>query len=825
MQSEDIKPKVLYIDDEEDNLHVFRSSFRRNYDIVTALSPSEGRLLLNDQSFDLIISDQRMPKQNGIEFLSSLPDEPENIRMILTGYSDLEVVIDALNTGKIHKYITKPWKRDDLLKVLEDAIDQLKARKNQKEHREMSALLHTPGVNIDQDVRSRITHLEEDNIALNLKVDEAYKNIRLLSDLGQDILANLTIESIIESAYKNVNALMDATVFGIGVVNHEENRIEFKGLMEKGNKIPFAVFSLTEDTRVGVWCFKNQKEVFINDYHTEYNKYTKSKSKPVAGDDPESLLYLPITDKNGAIGVITAQSFKKNAYNQHHLNVLKNISLFVSTALENARAYSMIEAQKTEIEQKNIELEEKVKSRTEQLEQKNIEIQREHDEVEATYKKVALLSEIGQKITATLSLDKINETVYENVNELMDAAVFGIGIYNPGENRIEFPAVIEKGEKLPFSFQSLEDENRLAIWCFKNKKEIIINDRDTEYNKYLKHIAKPKAGDASGSLIYLPLISKIGIIGVITVQSFKKHIYNNYHIDILRSLATYTTIAIENSNTYGKMTKAFEELKTAQMKLVESEKMASLGVLTAGVAHEINNPVNFISAGIESLRFNYTDVKNLLNMYMLLSREHQKPEQWTAIENYIREIQPNETLQEIETLMSSISNGANRTSEIVKGLRNFTRLDENDKKSASVEDGISSTLVLLNNKIKERIEIVKDFGSVPPIACFPGQLNQVFLNILYNAADAISGEGKITIVTRRSDNNILISFTDTGMGMPDHVKEHIFEPFYTTKPVGKGTGLGLSISYGIIEKHDGDITVESRPGIGTTFTITLPIQD
>lgn len=824
MLTSDQKPRILYIDDEEDNLHVFKSSFRRSYDIETALSAAAGKELLIEQEFDLIISDQRMPKQNGIEFLSSLPDEPENMRMILTGYSDLEVVIDALNTGKIYKYITKPWKRDDLARILEDALEALMLKRSKKEHQQINALLRHPEINLDKDVQQQLRTLEEENTALNRKVDEAYKNMRLLSDLGQDILANLTIESIIESTYKNVNALMDASVFGIGVYNETNQSIEFKGLMEKGNKIPFASFSIDEDSRLGVWCFKNQKEVFINDYMVEYNQYASYTTKPVAGDMPESLIYLPILEKNGAIGVITAQSFKKNAYNQHHLTVLKNISLFVSTALENAKAYGMIEKQKEEIEQKNIELEDKVRRRTQQLEMQNEEIQKQHDEVEATYKKVALLSEIGQKITATLSLEKINETVYENVNELMDATVFGIGIYNATENRLDFPAVIEKGEKLPHSFQSLDDENRLAIWCFKNKKEIIINDRDTEYNKYIKHIAKPKAGDVSGSLLYLPLLSGENIIGVITVQSFKKHIYNNYHIDILRSLATYTTIALENSVTYGKMTKAFQELKTAQMKLVESEKMASLGVLTAGVAHEINNPVNFISAGIESLRINFDDVKTLLNQYMLISRNNQTPEQWDAIEQTIKETQPQDALKEIETLMDSVMNGANRTSEIVKGLRNFSRLDENDKKSASIEDGINSTLVLLNNRIKDRIEIVKDFGNIPPIACFPGQLNQVFLNILYNAADAIEGEGTIHITTRQKNQNILISFKDTGSGMPDHIKEHIFEPFYTTKPVGKGTGLGLSISYGIVEKHGGDIIVESQPGKGTTFTITLPIQ-
>jgi len=275
------------------------------------------------------------------------------------------------------------------------------------------------------------------------------------------------------------------------------------------------------------------------------------------------------------------------------------------------------------------------------------------------------------------------------------------------------------------------------------------------------------------------------------------------------------------------MTRAFEQLKNTQSKLVESEKMASLGVLTAGVAHEINNPVNFISGGIISLKENYEDVEMLLKKYMSYDPQADKKtteKLWNEIETLKEEVDLESLLPEIQDLFKSISNGASRSMEIVRGLKNFSRLDESDMKEANLETGIDSTLVILNNQLKNRITVNKEYGGLPLLHCFPGQLNQVFMNILNNAIQAMTGTGELSISTSHKDGNIIIRISDSGPGIPDAVKEHIFEPFYTTKGVGEGTGLGLSISYGIINKHKGTITVDSEMGKGTTFTITLPVK-
>ncbi|MFA6260594.1 MAG: ATP-binding protein [Bacteroidia bacterium] len=810
MQTEDLKPSILYVDDEEDNLLVFKSSFRRNYKIYTAQSAAEAAGILNAHACDVIISDQRMPEVTGVQFLKTIPDEPDVFRMILTGFSDMEAIIQAINSGKVHKYITKPWIKSELQQTIDEGVSYVTAKRKGLKQGEISSMKEdTLQQQPDKEPASQQMELEE----LRLRNAESDQHVKLLSEIGQEIIANINVDAIIESTYANVNALMDANSFGIAVFNDDESRLEFNCWIEKGIKLPFASVSLSEENRPAVQCFRHQEEVIENDF----------KMEAITGEATKSLIYLPLLIKDTPIGVITTQSFSKNAYSEYHVNILRNIAIYVATALENAKSYHLIEKQKTEIEQKNIELENKVAQRTLQLQQKNEEVEAQRDKLENTFQNIKLLSDIGQQITSTLSLEKIIETVYKNINSLMDATVFLIGIYDAGDERINIYGM-EKGLNLPYFSLSIGEENWPAIWCFINQREFIINDYQQEYNKYIKSIPKPKSGEQPESMIYLPLTILEDKVGVISVQSFRKHVYSNYHIDILRSLGSYITIALQNAGSYHKMTHAFDELKQAQTKLVESEKMASLGVLTAGVAHEINNPVNFISAGIESLTENYEEFKELVHAFLEYNGQQPDPEKWKRIEQLKQKLSPLDMMEEMDELLASVKNGANRTAEIVKGLRNFTRLDEHDRKLFNVEEGLDSTLIILNNHLKNRVDVIKNYGRVPELVGLPGQLNQVFMNLIYNAADAIPEKGKIEIKTWLEDESIKISITDNGKGMSEEIRSRIFEPFYTTKDVGKGTGLGLSISFGIIEKHNGKITVDSKEGIGTTFTISLPLN-
>lgn len=282
-------------------------------------------------------------------------------------------------------------------------------------------------------------------------------------------------------------------------------------------------------------------------------------------------------------------------------------------------------------------------------------------------------------------------------------------------------------------------------------------------------------------------------------------------------------------------TKALEQtlsdLKDAQIQLVESEKMASLGQLTAGIAHEINNPINFVKSNVKPLQMDVRDLFELINRYQKL---HTMTEQKTLpllneIKSFEQEIDPDFIKEEIQNLIGGIEEGAERTAEIVRSLRNFSRLDESELKVANVHEGIDSTLVLLKNTIPEYIQIIKHFDADSDIECYPSKLNQVFMNILTNAIQAIKAKEnisneKIVISTRTVNDNMEISIKDSGVGMTEEVRHKIFDPFFTTKEVGEGTGLGMSITFKIIERHQGKITVVSTPGCGTEIIINIPYE-
>ena len=266
-----------------------------------------------------------------------------------------------------------------------------------------------------------------------------------------------------------------------------------------------------------------------------------------------------------------------------------------------------------------------------------------------------------------------------------------------------------------------------------------------------------------------------------------------------------------------------ENLKLTQSQLVQSEKMASLGQLVAGIAHEINNPLTFISAGVDSLGANLEEVRQVLDIYHRITPDNTK-EKLKEIEEIKEQVDYTQAIREINKLIESIKNGTDRTTEIVKGLRTFSRLDEDELKLANILEGLDSTLILLRNKYKERIDIEKHYGDIPEIECFPGQLNQVFMNILSNAIDAIDNKGKIIITFSKLKDSVKVSIRDTGRGIPENIKSKIFDPFFTTKDVGQGTGLGLSISHSIIEKHRGSIEVKSEVGKGSEFVIVLRVK-
>lgn len=277
---------------------------------------------------------------------------------------------------------------------------------------------------------------------------------------------------------------------------------------------------------------------------------------------------------------------------------------------------------------------------------------------------------------------------------------------------------------------------------------------------------------------------------------------------------------------------AMEELKDAQIQLVDAEKMASLGQLTAGIAHEINNPINFVKSNIGPLRMDIDDLVSIIDAYQPLHEmaPEEMPEKLKEVKKLKDKIDIEYLKSEVDNLVSGIRDGAERTVEIVKGLRTFSRLDEGEIKTVNIYEGLDSTIVLLRNMLNENIIIEKDYHADGVIECFPGKLNQVFMNIISNAIHAIKLKNErheknyIRIFSRDVDGQLELHIKDTGVGMSEEVKRKIFDPFFTTKEVGEGTGLGLSIVYKIIFMHYGKIDVISSPGNGAEFVITLNYQ-
>ena len=256
--------------------------------------------------------------------------------------------------------------------------------------------------------------------------------------------------------------------------------------------------------------------------------------------------------------------------------------------------------------------------------------------------------------------------------------------------------------------------------------------------------------------------------------------------------------------------KANKHLRETQTQLVQSAKMASLGQLVAGIAHEINTPIGAVNSMQDTLFRTVDRIRTVIETHF--------PEEYEAQHKL------NMGLKIIDDSKKVINSGTERVINIVKRLRSFARLDEAELKTVDIHEGLEDTLTLIHHEIKHNITVIKNYGDVPPVACYPGRLNQVFLNILINAKHAIKDKGTISITTRTKDNNIQIAIKDTGIGIAKKHLKKIFDPGFTTKGVGVGTGLGLSICYQIIQDHMGEILVESEVGKGTTFTVVLPMH-
>jgi len=496
------------------------------------------------------------------------------------------------------------------------------------------------------------------------------------------------------------------------------------------------------------------------------------------------------------------------------------------------------------------------------MKEKNAELEKKTLELEKSYESVSVLSKIGRDITSTLDLDTILNTVYENVNQLMDATVFGVGIYNEEEGAIEYQLSVEEGKRYQPYKRTMSDKTQLAVWCIENNKEVFINDIDKEFSSYLEDIdltmlktasledgSKPKTPN---SLIYLPLQVKEKIIGLVSIQSFEKNKYQKHHLEILKTLASYTSAALYNAKSYETLQGTLNELKSTQDQLIQAEKLASLGQLTAGIAHEIKNPLNFVNNFSE---LSVELVEEIRHEVRRMTADGGPEVGLSHDTDLILEI-----LDDIEANLKTIHKHGSRADSIVKSMLQHSsggsgKMEPNDLNNLAREfvnlsfHGMRAGEEPINVDLKYDLDA--SIGNVPLIA---EDFSRVIVNLTNNAFDAmreklsetsnvkgkkspLEGSGgaersrgvsavedyhpQLMVRTKRTDGSVTIEIEDNGPGIPDEIKNKILQPFFTTKKGTQGTGLGLSITNDIIKAHGGSMGIKSSPGKGTKFTIHL----
>jgi len=474
------------------------------------------------------------------------------------------------------------------------------------------------------------------------------------------------------------------------------------------------------------------------------------------------------------------------------------------------------------------------------------EAQKRLQESEARFRKLAeqeaLLNQLASNIRASLDLDTILATTVRQVRELLQVDRCLFVWYEPDASPPVWNVTYEaKNPDLP-SLLGLYPTEATGSHAeqIANLEIIRIDDFDTVTASVERDFF---ISIGFNSLLDIPIQTPSSQIGLIccTTCGVPRH-WSDDEVELLVAVGNQLTIAINQAELYtqsldsariareqaAKLETTLCELQQAQTQLVQAEKMSSLGQMVAGIAHEINNPVSFIFGNISYIKEYTRSLIKLLEMY-----RDEFPEAPPAIQSEMDALDLNFLLDDLPKILSSMKVGAIRIRDIVRSLRSFSRLDESAMKSVNLHEGIDSTLMILEHRLKAQsdsplIQVVKEYGELPLVECYAGQLNQVFMNIIANAIDALeeqkSNPGIIRIRTEVEGTFVAIAISDNGTGMTDKVKQRIFDPFYTTKAIGSGTGMGLAISHSIIvEKHKGEINCISDVGKGTEFIIKIPI--
>ena len=434
---------------------------------------------------------------------------------------------------------------------------------------------------------------------------------------------------------------------------------------------------------------------------------------------------------------------------------------------------------------------------------------------------LAHLAAIGQEITASLEIDSVCEVLYRHVRHLFDMNVFGVALIEADGMHVCSIFAVEDDEHMAPMCFSLSDPTYYGTRCVRERQEILI-DQDPALEDPFRPVGKFQ----TLSRLLAPLCLGERVLGGVTVQSRQRYAYGPREQLIFRTLCAYTAIALSNASAHGELAQAHQQLQETQQQLVLQEKMAGLGMLTAGVAHEINNPGNFVHVAAQNQG---VDLAEFEQFVARLVETDASPEILHAFKQRFDRLSAN---------LMTMLNGTERIKGIVQDLRAFARLDQAEKKTTRISECVQSTINLVRTSWLDKVEFITEFAADPEIECWPALLNQVCMNLLVNACQAIQekqlqqqpqhraerGKVWLRLQLHPDQEKLLLSIQDNGVGIDVASQARIMEPFYTTKQVGVGMGLGLSIAFGIVQKHGGCLDVSSTPGEGSCFTIQLPLS-
>ena len=469
----------------------------------------------------------------------------------------------------------------------------------------------------------------------------------------------------------------------------------------------------------------------------------------------------------------------------------------------------------------------------------------EYDKAKALKARVIELEEVNELLKSELAVKKVIVAISElqlNDNKLDDiynqifsllseiVNIENLFIVVMQNERIQIPFIIDKMNT--YSSEQLCEKtnpslkNSLVAYAMKQGKTLSLSTNEIK-ELILKGAIRP-LGDLPKQWVFMPFRS-INTFGGIVVQNYSdKNGYCYRDLSVLSYVTMYVGNFLSVYNSNEKIKQQYEELKATQGQLIHSEKMASIGQLSAGVAHEINNPLGYVNSNLNSLN-DYMDdlVSFIVDMDKLVIDYVDSAEPKEEILTHSKQLKQKHDidfiLSDTKEIITECVFGMGKVKKIVESLKNFSHIGEEEKQKTNINECLDETIRIVWNELKYHCEINKEYGELPETYCFPSQLNQVFMNLLINSGHAIKEKGFITVSTHYQDDMIYINFSDNGSGIDEAHLSQLFNPFFTTKPVGKGTGLGLSISYGIIESHGGKIEVESEIGEGTCFKIRLPV--